>query len=40
MWGFDSDSTIKVVEVYMCNLRKHLRSTGLDKEFKTLRNVG
>ena len=40
IWGFDSDTTITVVEVYMSNLRKHLRSTGLDKEIKTLRNVG
>ncbi|EME8165669.1 response regulator [Enterococcus faecium] len=38
--GFDSDTTITVIEVYMSNLRKHLRSTGLDKEIKTLRNVG
>ncbi|EMW6204515.1 TPA: response regulator transcription factor [Enterococcus faecium] len=40
IWGFDSDTTITVIEVYMSNLRKHLRSTGLDKEIKTLRNVG
>ncbi len=40
IWGFDSDTTITVVEVYMSNLRKHLRQTGLDKEIKTLRNVG
>ncbi len=40
IWGFDSDTTITVVEVYMSNLRKHLRETGLDKEIKTLRNVG
>ena len=24
----------------MSNLRKHLRQTGLDKEIRTLRNVG
>lgn len=40
IWGFDSDTTITVVEVYMSNLRKHLRQTGLDKEIRTLRNVG
>lgn len=40
IWGFDSDTTITVVEVYMSNLRKHLRQTGIDKEIKTLRNVG
>lgn len=33
-------TTITVVEVYMSNLRKHLRQTGLDKEIRTLRNVG
>lgn len=40
IWGFDSDTTITVVEVYMSNLRKHLRQTGLDKEIRTLQNVG
>ncbi|MCD5003537.1 response regulator transcription factor [Enterococcus saccharolyticus] len=40
IWGFDSETTLTVVEVYMSNLRKHLRPTGLDKEFRTLRNVG
>ncbi|WP_165006952.1 MULTISPECIES: response regulator transcription factor [unclassified Enterococcus] len=40
IWGFDSDTTLTVVEVYMSNLRKHLRETGLDKEINTLRNVG
>ncbi|EPH96538.1 MULTISPECIES: response regulator transcription factor [unclassified Enterococcus] len=40
IWGFDSDTTITVVEVYMSNLRKHLRQTSIDKEIKTLRNVG
>ncbi|MCT1903018.1 response regulator transcription factor [Oceanobacillus sojae] len=40
IWGFDSETTLTVVEVYMSNLRKHLRQTGLDKEFRTLRNVG
>lgn len=40
IWGFDSETTLTVVEVYMSNLRKHLRETGLDKDFHTLRNVG
>ncbi|MEY8444655.1 response regulator transcription factor [Enterococcus ratti] len=40
IWGFDSDTTITVVEVYISNLRKHLRQTGIDKEINTLRNVG
>jgi two-component system response regulator CiaR len=40
IWGFDSETTITVVEVYISNLRKHLRNTGIDKEIRTLRNVG
>ncbi len=40
IWGFDSETTLTVVEVYMSHLRKHLRPTGLDKDFRTLRNVG
>ncbi|MGO3611325.1 MAG: response regulator transcription factor [Enterococcus sp.] len=40
IWGFDSDTTITVVEVYMSHLRKHLKPTGVDQLFKTLRNVG
>ena len=40
IWGFDSETTLTVVEVYMSNLRKHLRQTGIDKEIRTLRNVG
>ncbi|MET1139519.1 response regulator transcription factor [Enterococcus hirae] len=40
IWGFDSDTTITVVEVYMSHLRKHLKLSGADQFFKTLRNVG
>ncbi|MDT2822413.1 response regulator transcription factor [Enterococcus devriesei] len=40
IWGFDSDTTITVVEVYMSHLRKHLKPMGVDQLFKTLRNVG
>lgn len=40
IWGFDSDTTITVVEVYMSHLRKHLKPTGIANDFKTLRNVG
>ncbi|MBM7711087.1 response regulator transcription factor [Enterococcus xiangfangensis] len=40
IWGFDSDTTLTVVEVYMSHLRKHLKPTGADQLFKTLRNVG
>lgn len=40
IWGFQSDTTLSVVEVYMSNLRKHLKPFGLDSWIKTLRNVG
>ncbi|MBO0449449.1 response regulator transcription factor [Enterococcus sp. MJM12] len=40
IWGFDSDTTLTVVEVYMSHLRKHLKKTGVADDFKTLRNVG
>lgn len=40
IWGFDSETTLTVVEVYMSNLRKHLRPTGLAADIHTLRNVG
>ncbi|MHC5247841.1 response regulator transcription factor [Enterococcus sp. HY326] len=40
IWGFQSDTTLTVVEVYMSNLRKHLKPFGLDSWIKTLRNVG
>lgn len=40
IWGFDSETTITVVEVYMSHLRKHLKPSGMDQAFKTLRNVG
>lgn len=40
IWGFDSDTTLTVVEVYMSHLRKHLKNTGVEKQLRTLRNVG
>lgn len=40
IWGFQSDTTLSVVEVYMSNLRKHLKPFGIDTWIKTLRNVG
>ncbi|OJG73008.1 hypothetical protein RV12_GL000785 [Enterococcus quebecensis] len=40
IWGFQSDTTLTVVEVYMSNLRKNLKPFGIDRWIKTLRNVG
>lgn len=40
LWGFDSDTSLTVVEVYMSNLRKNLRKAQAAVTIKTLRNVG
>lgn len=40
IWGFDSDSTISVVEVYVSKIRKKLKDTTFGKNLQTLRSVG
>jgi len=40
IWGFDSDTTTNVVEVYASGLRKELKKYGYDKYLKTIRSVG
>ncbi|MGX4685373.1 response regulator transcription factor [Vagococcus sp. JNUCC 83] len=40
IWGYDSDTALSVVEVYMSHLRKHLKETSLNKQLTTIRNVG
>ncbi|MFS7259497.1 response regulator transcription factor [Carnobacterium divergens] len=40
IWGFDSETSITVVEVYMSNLRKKLKKYYNQIKIKTLRNVG
>lgn len=40
IWGFDSDTSYTVVEVYMSNLRKNLKQQASNIDIKTLRNVG
>jgi two-component system response regulator CiaR len=40
LWGFDSDTGLAVVEVYMSNLRKKLRGTPTAAAIRTIRNVG
>jgi len=40
IWGFESETIITVVEVYMSKLRKKLKKFGISKEFQTIRNVG
>ncbi|MSE22224.1 response regulator, partial [Lactobacillus parabuchneri] len=40
LWGFESETAISVVEVYMSNLRKKLKQATSLQPIKTLRNVG
>lgn len=40
IWGFNSETTTNVVEVYASTLRKELKKFGYDKYLKTIRNVG
>ena len=40
IWGFDSDTTTNVIEVYASGLRKELKKLGYDKYLKTVRGVG
>lgn len=40
IWGFDSDTSTNVIEVYASALRKELKKYGYDKYVKTLRGVG
>ncbi len=40
IWGFDSDTSTNVIEVYASSLRKELKKYGYDKYIKTLRGVG
>ncbi|MED1795501.1 response regulator transcription factor [Brevibacillus nitrificans] len=40
IWGFDSDTSTTVVEVYASNLRKNLKKYGYDKYIKTFRGLG
>lgn len=40
IWGFNSDTSTNVIEVYASGLRKELKKYGYDKYVKTLRGVG
>ncbi len=40
IWGFDSDTTISVVEVYVSKIRKKLKGTAFANNLQTLRSVG
>ena len=40
IWGFESETSWSVVEVYVSNLRKLLKKYNYHAYLKTLRNVG
>lgn len=40
IWGFNSETTTNVVEVYASGIRKELKKFGYDKYIKTIRGVG
>lgn len=40
VWGFDSDTTIAIVEVFMHHIRKKLEPSGYYADIKTIRGVG
>ena len=40
IWGFDSETSTKVIEVYTSGLRKELKKVGYDKHLRTIRGVG
>ena len=40
IWGFDSDTTISVVEVYVSKIRKKLKGSHFVENLQTLRSVG
>ena len=39
-WGFDSDTTISIVDLYIHYLRKKLAPYQLDKLLRTVRGAG
>ena len=40
IWGFNSETTTNVVEVYASGIRKELKKYDYDQYFKTIRGVG
>ena len=40
LWGFDSDTTVSVVKVYVSKIRKKLKGTDFATNLQTLRSVG
>ena len=40
IWGFNSDTSTNVIEVYTSGLRKELKKIGYDQYLKTIRGIG
>lgn len=40
LWGFDSDTNVSVVKVYVSKIRKKLKGTDFATNLQTLRSVG
>lgn len=40
IWGYDSDTTVTIVEVYMSKIRKKLKNSDFVENLSTLRNIG
>lgn len=40
IWGFDSDTTVAIVEVYIHHLRKKLERFGYHKDIQNVRGIG
>ncbi|GER67474.1 MULTISPECIES: response regulator transcription factor [Heyndrickxia] len=40
VWGFDSDTTVAIVEVYIHHLRKKLEPYGYHKDIQNVRGIG
>lgn len=40
IWGFDSETTVGIVEVYIHQLRRKLKDYGYDADIRTVRGIG
>lgn len=40
VWGFESDTTMEIVEVFMHHIRKKLEPFGYHKDIQTVRGIG
>ena len=40
IWGFDGESDISIIEIYIHHLRKKIASTDSGLEIETIRGIG